>query len=106
MNKAFIATTFFLFLMSTAHSQSVGKITAIAKRDFCRVDIVTCNLLIKDNCTPVHSGPMFSGQQITSSTGSLCYKRDNNPGYCDTGITANWNCTSVVISRDETFDID
>ena len=92
-------------LLGFVYPAGAQQINAIASQNFCRVEVVTCNQSNVDGCPRVYQGAMTAGQRVTSFTGHLCYKRENRPGDCNSGLENNWNCFTRSISGAEDDEI-
>jgi len=93
-------------LIAASSPAFAGDIVASSSQNFQRVEIIVCNNANLDQCPIVYNGPMAAGQSFTSSTGHLCYKRENYPGDVSRGMESNWSCDTNTNDEAETWSID
>ena len=83
---------------------SAGDVVAEASKDFKHVQIATCEAYNPYRCPLVYDGPMSAHDKFKSTTGRLCYRRENRRGDADSGLTS-WSCRENMISSPRTIDI-
>lgn len=74
---------------STAYAADVKTLTA--SRDFCRVEIRAGNTFNPETSTTVFQGAMSSGQQFQNAAVNHFYRREANPGQCESNAMGGWN---------------